>query len=86
MIRITQISIERHRNGICGSPFHFCKFSYVDPVNGVPEPRELFATVFEAKGHVAVFDPSNLDTKFRGDFFEPKLRLHITGWETARAA
>jgi hypothetical protein len=69
-----------HRNGICGEPFHLCRFQFAET------PRaplvEMQAIVFDAPGHVAVTSALSTD-RWRGDDFEPALREAI---ELVRAA
>jgi hypothetical protein len=73
-------SIEHHRNGICGAPFHVLLFR--DPDEG-----RMLGIVFERDYHVAVF---NLDllaagiiafgvNSWRGDRYEPFLRMAVGG-------
>jgi hypothetical protein len=58
--------IDWHRNGISGEGFHVVRFIY--------EGRWMIATVFEARGHVAVVDVNDLSNHYRGDVFERALR------------
>ena len=70
--------IQRHRNGICGAPFHALIFR--DPNIG-----RMLGIVFEQKYHVAVFDIDKLflgdiafgSNSWRGDHYEPLLRRSI---------
>lgn len=75
-------NIQYHRNGICGTPFHVLIFR--DPDEG-----QMLGVVFEQKHHVAVFNLDKLAlgniafgvNSWRGDRYEPFLRLAISGWE-----
>jgi hypothetical protein len=74
-------SIELHRNGICGGPFHVVLF--VDG-NG-----PMVGLVFDRPGHVAVLHRDRLaagdiafgSNSWRGDRYEAELRAAITKWE-----
>ncbi len=69
--------IARHRNGVCGAPFHVVLFD-----DG--ESRKL-AVVFDEVCHVAVLDLALAHAgeirfgfnSFRGDVYEPALRAGI---------
>jgi hypothetical protein len=82
------IHIEHHRNGIAGAPFHAVLFED----RGEDASRKL-GVVFDAPGHVAVLDVAKLaagDIAFRcnswrGDRYEPMLRMAITHSHTQRA-
>jgi len=71
-------SIDCHRNGICGAPFHALLF--LDSDEG-----EMLGVVFDAPHHVAVFNLSKLAlgnvafgvNSWRGDRYEPSLRRAI---------
>ncbi|MCA9065850.1 MAG: hypothetical protein KDA96_22435 [Planctomycetaceae bacterium] len=84
-MRIQQIlDIAFHRNGISGAPFHVILFDD----SGEEASRKL-AVVFEAAHHVAVLDLAKLaigniafgQNSWRGDVFEPELRLVISECE-----
>jgi hypothetical protein len=74
-------SIEYHRNGISGAPFHVLLFR--DPDEG-----RMLGIVFEQQSHVAVFDLNKLtagniafgSNSWRGDRYEPSLRMAVAGW------
>ena len=71
-------SIQSHRNGISGEPFHALLFQ--DPDEGT-----MLGVVFDAPQHVAVFNLSKLAAgniafgvnSWRGDHYEPYLRQAI---------
>lgn len=77
-------NIERHRNGICGAPFHVLIFR--DPDEG-----RMVGIVFDDAHHVAVFHLGKLaagniafgDNSWRGDRYEPFLRAAIARWQEA---
>ena len=71
------IKVEYHRNGIMGVPFHIVQF------RGHRDAAEnMIAIVFDAPGHVAVFDYDMLKTgefsfgvnSWRGNVYEKELR------------
>ncbi len=69
------IASARHRNGISGAPFDLVLFEY--------EERRKAAVLFDAAFHCAVLDfeeltRGNLESRWRGDAFEPILRLLLT--------
>lgn len=74
--------ISRHRNGICGEPFHAILFR--DPDEG-----PMLGVVFEHPYHVAVFNLDKLAlgniafgvNSWRGDRYEPHLRAAIRNHE-----
>lgn len=86
-MKIKVLNIDHHRNGIDGAPFHAVVFrergSEASPKLGV---------VFEAPGHVAVFNIAKLaeaDVKFgsnswRGDAYEPALRQAVADFRRSR--
>ena len=79
-------SIEFHRNGISGAPFHVVRFEYRPDGDEEPGPRyRLIAVVFDEPKHVAVTGPRR-GMKWRGDDFEPQLRAMIAAWEEDRLA
>lgn len=71
-------SIQRHRNGISGAPFHAVTFRH-------HEQGPMVAVVFEQPHHVAVLQLDKLaagdiafgSNSWRGDQFEPFLRSAI---------
>ena len=66
---IRDLRVRYHRNGICGNSFFACSFTF--------EGRPMVATVFEASGDCAVLDPTDINSRWRGDHFEDILRDHI---------
>ena len=76
------ISLARHRNGVCGAPFSVILFD-----DG--ESRKI-GVVFDAPHHCAVLDLAKLATgdiafgsnSYRGDRFEPALRLVIDAFNS----
>jgi hypothetical protein len=89
--------IAYHRNGMCGAPFHAVTFTHRVP--GEAEDRPMIAVVFQAPGHVAVFDRARLGLGFvefggidddrnswRGDRFETDLRRAIAAHEAREQA
>lgn len=77
-------NIQHHRNGVSGAPFHVLLFR--DPDEG-----RMLGVVFGQEHHVAVFNLDKLAlgniafgvNSWRGDRYEPFLRLAIAGWEQA---
>lgn len=71
-------TIQHHRNGICGAPFHALIFRD-------PEADRMLGIVFDEQHHVAVFSLDKLalgniafgDNSWRGDRYEPHLRKAI---------
>lgn len=71
-------SIQYHRNGISGAPFHVLIFR--DPDEG-----RMLGIVFDTEHHVAVFNLDKLAlgniafgvNSWRGDQYEPHLRTAI---------
>ena len=71
-------TIQYHRNGICGAPFHILIFR--DPDEG-----RMVGIVFDQEYHVAVFNLDKLaagnitfgQNSWRGDRYEPYLRSAI---------
>ena len=67
----------RHRNGMCGAPFHVVLFNHED--------SRKVAIVFDAPDHCAVLDVAKLaagdiafgSNSWRGDVFEETLRHHF---------
>ena len=83
------LEIARHRNGVCGAPFHVVRFEDAGEESGA-----FVATVFEAADHCAVLHVGRLAggtvefgvNSWRGDRFEPALRRVIAEWEKALTA
>lgn len=86
-----------HRNGVFGTGFHVVRFSGTRDAAETPK-SEFVATVFPEAGACAVIrllgcvagtpliDPVDINSRSRGDLFEPELRAAIEEWEKARAA
>jgi hypothetical protein len=78
------ITIAYHRNGIGGAPFHAILFE-----DGGPEGSRKLGIVFEAPDHCSVLDVEKLaagdiafgSNSWRGDRFEPALRVAIAAFE-----
>ena len=79
-MQIQPESIQHHRNGISGAPFHVLLFRD-------PEEGRMLGVVFEQASHVAVFNLDKLAlgniafgvNSWRGDRYEPHLRQAIEG-------
>lgn len=77
-------NIQRHRNGVCGAPFHVLIFC--DPDEG-----RMVGIVFDEEHYVAVFHLDKLaagniafgNNSWRGDRYEPHLRMAIARWQEA---
>ena len=77
-------NIQRHRNGVCGTPFYVLILTFRDPDQG-----RMVGIVFDAEHHVAVFNLDKLAlgnitfgvNSWRGDHYEPHLRNAIALWE-----
>ena len=67
-------TVSSHRNGVSGEGFHLVAFTFTETDQGGGETTSLLATVFDADKHVAVIDPTDLESKWRGDQFENELR------------
>ena len=84
-MKMTITQIKFHRNGTSGEPFHAVRFTN-------PSEGEMLGIVFEAKGHVAVFNLERLaagDIGFNGnswlgDLYEPHLRKTLKQLEAER--
>jgi hypothetical protein len=80
-------SIQHHRNGISGAPFHAVLFRD-------PEQGDMLGVVFDEPYHVAVFNLSKLAlgniafgvNSWRGDVYEPSLRRAISNWAEAQSS
>jgi hypothetical protein len=76
-------TIQHHRNGVSGAPFHALIFR--DPDEG-----RMLGIVFEQEAHVAVFNLDKLAlgniafgvNSWRGDRYEPFLRAAVNGYTT----
>jgi hypothetical protein len=73
--------IERHRNGVGGAPFWAVDF-VAQGHDGTGTTR-LRGIVFDQPGVVAVIEPSDPTTRWRGDNFEDELRRAIADYEKA---
>ncbi len=79
-------SIQRHRNGISGAPFHAVVF--LDPEEGL-----MLGVVFEREYYVAVLNIGKLslgnitfgENSWRGDRYEESLRKAIALWQSQEA-
>lgn len=77
-------AVAHQRNGIGGEGFHVVTFMH--------DKLSMVAIVFDAPGHVAVFDRIALaegivgmgENSWRGDDFEDALRTAIAQYETTR--
>lgn len=75
-------SIARHRNGICGAPFHVILFT--------DDNGPMLAIVFREPWHCAVLQRDQLaagdvafgSNSWRGDRYEPQLRKAIEASES----
>jgi hypothetical protein len=84
-MKLKIIDIAFHRNGICGAPFHVVLFADQDP-----QGSRKVAIVFDERAHCAVLDIAMLHAgeiafglnSFRGDNYEPYLRLAIKEHQT----
>jgi hypothetical protein len=84
-MKLKIIDVAFHRNGICGAPFHVVLFD--DRGN---DGRRMMAIVFDERAHCAVLDIALLhagdiafgSNSFRGDNYEPYLRLAIKEHQT----
>jgi len=74
--KIKILDVAYHRNGVCGAGFTVVIFE--------EEGRTMLATIFEAKGHCAVYDIEKLAKKdiafgmgnsWSGYVYEEKLRI-----------
>jgi hypothetical protein len=80
-IKVTDVA--SHRNGICGAPFHVVLFEETEGTH--------VGIVFDEPYHCAVLNVQKLaqgDIKFgsnsyRGDMYEPLLRIAIKEYEAA---
>lgn len=70
------LEVDYQRNGISGEGFHVVRFRFQD--------HELLGVVFDEPKHVAVIDPTDLASHWRGDNFEAGLRQVYTTWERQR--
>jgi len=74
--------IEFHRNGISGASFYAVDFTaQAWTGEGIATLRGI---VFQTPGHVAVIEPNEPETKWRGDNFEAELRAEIGKYEKAQ--
>jgi hypothetical protein len=85
-IRISDVTVEYHRNGICGEGFHYVRFT---ATASDLTAEKLIAVVFDEPGHCAVLNveavfAGKADQGYRGDYFEKQLRLIIAEWRKER--
>lgn len=79
-----------HRNGIDGTGFYVCLFTYLEP--GHQWLSSMLAIVFPEPGHCAVLSHDSLvcwdisfgSNSYQGDLFEPELRRIIKEYEESR--
>ena len=82
------ITIDFHRNGICGAPFHVVLFEDI----GSRISRKV-GIVFEEQHHCAVLDVAKLaagdiafrSNSWRGDVYEPHLRQAVEQFTKSQA-
>jgi hypothetical protein len=81
-MKISNIKIDYHRNGIAGEGFHVATFHMKDG----DKRHHMVGVVFEGEGQCAVFDidmlkEDNIEfargNSWRGDHFEDELRAAI---------
>jgi hypothetical protein len=85
--RIRVIDCARHRNGICGAPFHVVLFHDT----GDEDTRKV-GILFDEPQHCAVLDVDKLAlgsigfgvNSYRGDVFEPALRIAISSLNSSK--
>lgn len=65
------LEVTYQRNGISGEGFHVIRFRRIN------DGLVLLGIVFEAASHVAVVDPTDLTSHWRGDNFEQHLREYV---------
>jgi hypothetical protein len=84
-MKLTNVHVASHRNGVTGEGFHACTFN--------SDNRNMVAIVFDTPGQCAVLDVSLLaegnitfsENSWRGDWFEDDLRKAISEYENGRA-
>jgi hypothetical protein len=89
MLKIEAKEISYHRNGVAGAPFYSVRFIFRDErkkphlLIGIVEDRQDDAwREFKASdAFVAVIDPRNLDSKWRGDEFAEVLWNEISKFQ-----
>lgn len=73
------------RNGVSGEGFHVVKFLNIPRESyderGARAAVVLLGIVFEGDKQVAVIDPTDLSSHYRGDKFEAGLRQAVAAWE-----
>lgn len=99
---LSEFDIHYHRNGISGEGFHVMTFKCHEVITkfkchevitnsfqgNSEDDSNMMAMVFEAPGHVAVFNMDKLkegviaffENSYRGDMFESQLRKAIKEW------
>lgn len=86
-LRCAVTSIDRHRNGCCGTPFFVVLFWF--RLDGAT--HRMVATVFPEAGNIAVLDTDMAnrgnvrfaENSWRGDVFEDGLRVACQRYEDA---
>jgi hypothetical protein len=82
-MKIENIKLAYHRNGVSGEGFHVATFNWLDTDHSPAINRNMTAVVFEGSGRCAVFDrdmlkDANIEfgngNSWRGDNFETLLR------------
>jgi hypothetical protein len=77
---VTVTSIHGHRNGVGGKSFYAIHFT----LSGEDEPYyngDCIAIVTDDADECYVVKPSDPETKYRGDNFEPLMRAYIAKYE-----
>lgn len=86
-MKITNVKIDHHRNGVTGVGFHVAVF---DTCEG-KDARRMLGVIFPEPGEVAVFDLAKLaaedidfgSNSWRGDSYEDVLRRAVKAYEDA---
>lgn len=82
------LEVEHNRNGISGLGFYAIRFLWKP--DGVAEPENFLATLFDEPGACAVIGLDRITAHgvafaggnlWRGDLFEQQLRDAVTNWE-----
>jgi hypothetical protein len=87
-MKIKNVEVNYHRNGIGGEGFHTGFFDWMDKDES-QKWKKMFFVIYEAEGHCSVFDAKLLaddncrlyENSWRGDRFEPELRKAVKRWE-----
>jgi hypothetical protein len=80
--RIIPRSLDYHRNGVGGAPFHTVIFDEAKGAHPDDQGRKV-GIVFEQDGHCAVLDVAFGSNSWRGDEYEPHLRDAIKAHDKA---